>query len=102
MIAYPVSRTPDGSKAIVYSYSDRNPGDYYLFDVASRKADYLGGAREWIDPARMAERRPITLQARDGAVLSGFLTLPPGREPKHLPLVEIERASCRERVCQYV
>src|SRR3546814_3563941 len=80
-------RTPDGSKAIVYSYSDRNPGDYYLFDVASRKADYLGGAREWIDPARMAERRPITLQARDGAVLRGFLTLPPGREPKHLPPV---------------
>src|SRR3546814_7510861 len=35
----------------------------------------------------MAERRPITLQARDGAVLRGFLTLPPGREPKHLPLV---------------
>lgn len=87
MIAYPVSRTADGRLAVIRVYSDRNPGDYYLFDVVAKKADYLGGARDWINPEQMGERRPVMLQARDGTTLRGFLTLPPDRDPSQLPMV---------------
>ncbi|HEX4871012.1 MAG TPA: S9 family peptidase [Nevskiaceae bacterium] len=83
----PVSSTQDGSKVILYAYSDRNPGDYYLFETATGKARYLLSEREWIDPERMGPRRAITYKARDGQLIHAYLTLPPGRPAKNLPLV---------------
>ena len=81
------SATHDGNKVIFRVVSDRNPGDYYLFDRATKKATYLLSTREWIEPERMAEMRPITYTARDGLVINGYLTLPPGSNGKNLPLI---------------
>lgn len=86
-VVVPTSRTRDGSKSTVMVYSDRNPGDYYLVDAKTGKADYLFSSRGWIDPARMAERRPIRFESRDGATIHGYLTLPPGKRAENLPLV---------------
>jgi dipeptidyl aminopeptidase/acylaminoacyl peptidase len=83
------SRTDDGNKALVFAWSDRNPGDFYLFDVKAKKADYLLSRRDWLDPATMAEVRPIQLKARDGLALHGLLTLPPKRAEKALPMVVV-------------
>jgi dipeptidyl aminopeptidase/acylaminoacyl peptidase len=77
----------DGKLALVFTYSDRSPGDYYLFDTEAKKAVHLISHRDWIDPDRMAEERPITLTARDGVVLHGFLTIPNGSSGKNLPMV---------------
>ncbi|MDP3295870.1 MAG: prolyl oligopeptidase family serine peptidase, partial [Nevskia sp.] len=81
------SVTRDGRKALVFTSDDRTPGDYYLFDTETAKADYLLGLQVWLDPERMGERRPIALKARDGTPLHGYLTLPPGSDGKKLPLV---------------
>lgn len=86
-VAMPVSATEDGAKLVVRVYSDRNPGDYYLFDVKTMHADLLASQREWIDPSQMAEQRAVEFKARDGQSLHGLLTLPPGVEAKNLPLV---------------
>lgn len=86
-IAHPVSHTQDGRLAVVETYSDHNPGDYYLFDTRTLKAQYLVGKTAWIDPDQMAEVRPISYPARDGKLIYGYLTLPQGREAKNLPLV---------------
>lgn len=83
----PSSRTWDGTKLVVEVFSDRNPGDYYLYDRKEDKAYYLASARSWIDPALMAERRPVQFPARDGTTLYGYLSLPPGRKPENLPLI---------------
>ncbi len=83
----PVSHTDDGKKVVLHVYSDRNPGDYYLFDAAAMKADYMGSARSWIDPDQMSERRAIEFKARDGQSIHGIITLPKGHEPQNLPLV---------------
>lgn len=83
----PTSITRDGAHALIFVYDDRTPGDYYLFDVKARKADYLAGVRNWLDPNLMSERRPITLKARDGTSLWGYLTLPHGISPEKLPLI---------------
>lgn len=79
--------TGDGKIALVFVYSDRSPGDYYLFELDNKKASHLISHRDWIDPDRMGEERPVTLNARDGVALHGFLTLPPGSTGKNLPLV---------------
>ena len=81
------STTKDGSRALVEVSSDRNAGDFYLFNTADKKVDFLLARREWLDPAKMAEVRPVSFKARDGLALHGYLTLPPDRGEKNLPLI---------------
>lgn len=81
-----ISTTADGRLALVEVFSDRNPGDVYVFDIPGKKADYLVSRREKIDPETMAEMRPVALTARDGTPLSGYLTMPRGSS-KGVPMV---------------
>jgi len=82
-----VSATRDGATMVVSVSSDRDPGDYYLFNVKTLKADWLFSALDRIDPDTMAARQPITLKSRDGLTLHGYLTAPPGKPQKDLPLI---------------
>lgn len=81
------STTDDGKLALVYVANATNAGDYYLFDVAAKKADFLVSSAEWFDPASMGEVRAVSLPSRDGKTLHGVLTLPPGSDGRNLPLV---------------
>jgi acetyl esterase/lipase len=73
---FPLGYTKDGLKAIYYVWSDRNPGDYYLYDSRTGKADYLVSDKRWIDPEMMASTRAARFKARDGMDIEVFLTLP--------------------------
>ena len=81
------STTDDGKTALVSTYSDRDPGSFYLFDTETKKASYVLSRRSWIDPKQMATVKPVELKARDGVVMRGYLTLPPGKGERDLPLV---------------
>lgn len=81
------SQTADGNVALVKTWSDRSPGDYFVFNRETKKADHLLSQREWFDPREMSERRPIKLKARDGLELHGYLTLPKGKSAANLPMV---------------
>ncbi|HST46019.1 MAG TPA: prolyl oligopeptidase family serine peptidase, partial [Luteimonas sp.] len=81
------SSTSDGGQALVHVYSDRNAGDFYIFDTVAKKAQHVISSRTWFDPDKMAEMRPVSLAARDGMALHGFLTIPAGSNGKGLPLV---------------
>ncbi|MBS3896407.1 alpha/beta fold hydrolase [Silanimonas sp.] len=81
------STTRDGSEQLVIVSSDRNPGDYFHFDRAARKASLWASRSQWIDPEQMSPRTPIELTARDGLALHGYLTVPRGRQAKGLPTV---------------
>ena len=83
------SKTADGKLALVQVSSDRDPGEFYLFDTVNKKASYLLARRDWQDPASMAEQRPFAFKARDGRVLHGFLSIPHGSDGKHLPMVVV-------------
>ncbi|HEY9130973.1 MAG TPA: S9 family peptidase [Dyella sp.] len=84
-VAYFSSFTRDGEHAIVHVASDRDPGDYFLFDLKTMQAHHLIRARSHIDPEKMRPMEPVALKARDGLMLHGFLTLPEGKKP--YPLV---------------
>jgi dipeptidyl aminopeptidase/acylaminoacyl peptidase len=85
--AFVTSYTRDGKLALVHVYSDRNSGEFYLLETETMKAQFLAASREWLDPAVMAEVRPVTFTARDGQRLHGYLTVPHGRDAKDLPMV---------------
>ncbi|MBJ6978751.1 S9 family peptidase [Luteimonas sp. MC1895] len=84
---YITSSTSDGRKVLLQTWSDRNPGDFYIYDTVDKKAAHVVARRQWFDPAQMAERRPVSLQARDGLELQGFVTLPAGSNGRNLPMV---------------
>jgi dipeptidyl aminopeptidase/acylaminoacyl peptidase len=81
------SSTRDGQQVVATVWSDRNPGDYYLVDRKTRKAQYLMSARKWIDPSRMSPTEPIQYQTRDDATIHGYLTAAGGQSTKDTPLV---------------
>ncbi|WP_232823418.1 S9 family peptidase [Dyella sp. C9] len=82
-----LSFSNDGSVLLFSVSSDRDPGTYYLIDTHQYKLRKLFAAAPWIDPARMAERRPVRFKASDGTELEAILTLPPGGNETNLPMV---------------
>ena len=83
-----VSGTDDGSKAIALVQADADPGTFFLYDRASNKFTPILQRASWIDPTKMASKQPITLSARDGLKLQGYISYPPGQEKAtHLPMV---------------
>jgi dipeptidyl aminopeptidase/acylaminoacyl peptidase len=79
----------DGSVALVAAVSDRDPGTYATFDLKTNNIRPLYQSKPWFNPERLGERRPFWFKSTSGADLGGYLTLPPGREEKHLPTVLI-------------
>lgn len=77
----------DGRLVLVRTYSDVDPGSYYLFDRETGQARFLLAARDWIDPAQMSPMHAIHFTARDGTVVHGYLTSPRGSDGRDLPLV---------------
>lgn len=82
-----IDASDDRSLLLFSVRSDRDPGTYYLFNRTTMKADMLFAGMEAIDPERMAERRPISLKARDGLALHGYMTMPAHAPGTKLPLV---------------
>ncbi len=83
-----LNHSDDGGTSLLYVYSDRDPGAWYLFDRGASSLSRLMVRREGIDPARMGERRPIRFHAGDGMELGGIMTLPQGvSDPSRLPMV---------------
>lgn len=61
---------------VVESSSDRQPGEYYLFDRESLKLQLIGKARPWLDESTQGRRSFCRVPARDGLPLPVYLTRP--------------------------
>jgi len=71
------SSSADGMIKLVWVGSDREPGAYFVLDQAKGTMATFRRVRE-IDPRQMRPTQPISLVARDGLTLHGYLTLPAG------------------------
>ncbi|GAB3509937.1 S9 family peptidase [Pseudoxanthomonas daejeonensis] len=81
------SATADGGEVLLYVWSDRNNGDYFLFNTRTKRADRVFSRREWFIPDAMPATRYVSFKARDGLPLHGYLTEPRGQAPGPRPLV---------------
>ncbi len=81
------STTQDGRYTVVETFTDDNPGDFYLFDRQEKRAEHILSRREWFDPEVMANVEPFALKARDGTPLQGYLTRPKSAAGGKLPMV---------------
>lgn len=77
----------DEEKFIVRTHSDRTRGAFWFYDRKTGELRKLADISPWLPEERMAEMKPVRIAARDGLELPGYLTLPPGVEPRNLPAV---------------
>lgn len=82
-----VGISDDEQKLLVFASSSQNPGTYYLFDRSDNTLAKFVDVMPWIDPAKMALKRPFKIKARDGLLLRGYFTAPRGKRMKNLPIV---------------
>ena len=82
-----VSWSHDRRKIVVLVDSPVDGPAYALVDLDRKAADWLGAEYGAVQPADISEVRAISYKAADGLTITGYLTLPRGREARDLPLV---------------
>lgn len=61
---------------LIQSYSDIDPGRWYLLDIPTMKLRPIGRVRDAIDPAQMRHTKVVSYAAPDGLQIPAYLTLP--------------------------
>ncbi len=82
-----VSTDLAGDKAILEVVGPRMPPSYYLFDHKTRHATAIAASYPDVNDSELGESKPYGYVARDGLQIHAYLTFPPGRQAKNLPLV---------------
>ncbi len=66
---------------------DAGPVKYYAFDRATKEATFLFDHRPELNAYALAPMEPVSLKARDGLELNGYLSFPVGVDRTNLPTV---------------
>ena len=82
-----VDESWDGTRKLVFAGSDIDPGRYYLFDTKTRELAELTSVRSPLASLKLAAVTSISYPARDQVAVPGYLTLPPGKDPRGLPAI---------------
>lgn len=72
---------------IVRTFTDRNPGSYFLYTASLRKLRKLSDFNSAVKEEQMCEMKPISYTTRDSLTIHGYLTLPLNRKPENLAVV---------------
>ena len=81
------SWSDDRRKIVVHVDSPTLGPAYALVDLDAGTARWLGDIYKGLTTESVSEIKPIKYKAADGLEITGYLTLPHGRDPKNLPLV---------------
>jgi dipeptidyl aminopeptidase/acylaminoacyl peptidase len=82
-----VSWSADRTVLVAYAEGPREPGSFYVYDSKTDSAKGIGKLYPEIPKTELGQVELIKYPARDGTRLQGYLTMPPGKGSKNLPLV---------------
>ncbi len=88
-----IDRDKNENVFVVRTFTDRNPGSYYLYIASSGVLKKLSDINSDIKIDQMSEMKPISFIARDGLEINGYLTLPLNSSGKNLPIVVVPNSS---------
>jgi acetyl esterase/lipase len=77
----------DPRKMIVYTESATDSGSYYFIDFSTGDVKFMAENYPDLPVEWLTEKKPIDYLAADGLKIHAYLTLPPKREAKNLPLI---------------
>jgi len=75
------------NKFIIITYTDKNPGTYYLYGNKTGQLKKLGDINSTLNAGDLCTVRPVSYKASDGLTINGYLTLPQGTKKTNLPVV---------------
>jgi len=82
-----IDLTRDEGKLLFSTWSDRNPGTYYVMDLKTKSPRQLFKAYEDMDPAQLSPMMPLEFKDRAGTSINAFLTIPQGKPGAHAMIV---------------
>jgi len=78
----------DERKLVIRAGSDVEPGNWYVYDRASKSLGLVSPERPALVGIALSPVKAITYPAADGTPIPAYLTLPPGiDDPKNLPAI---------------
>ncbi|GAA4783744.1 S9 family peptidase [Olivibacter ginsenosidimutans] len=77
------------TKFIVRTYTDDNPGAFYLYSLQEDQLAKLADVNPSLNDVKLSKVKPITYKARDGREINGYLTIPFNKKAKYLPLIVV-------------
>jgi len=72
---------------VVRTFTDKNPGSYYLYTASENKLKKLTDISSSIKQEDMSSMKPISFKSRDQLTINGYLTLPKNKKAVNLPVV---------------
>ena len=66
---------------------DDGPISYYVYDRKTKEGTFLFSRRPDLNEYTLAPMEPLSFTARDGLIIHGYITYPPGKGKKNLPMV---------------
>jgi dipeptidyl aminopeptidase/acylaminoacyl peptidase len=91
------SWSDDKRKLVVLADSPTQGQAYALVDLDSKSARFLGETYAGLTSDGVSKVEAIKYKAADGLEITGYLTLPRGRDPKNLPLVVLPHGGPKAR-----
>jgi dipeptidyl aminopeptidase/acylaminoacyl peptidase len=86
-LIYFISASADEKKFLIFAGSDIDAGHYYFLDRTTYHLSELTPARPALDGMKLSPQRSVSYPAADGKMVPAYLTLPPGSDGKHIPLI---------------
>jgi dipeptidyl aminopeptidase/acylaminoacyl peptidase len=83
---YPISYSRDRNKVIAYTEGPRDPGTYHLYDRAGGSIGEYARKMPQLPPGSLGDTKVIQYTSSD-MTITGYVTYPPGKPGKGLPLV---------------
>lgn len=90
-------RSQDGSRAIAFVDTHALPGIYYFIDFKKGTADIIGEDYPALAGVPPGEVRVISYKTRDGAGITGYLTIPAAATAENLPMVVLPHGGPESR-----
>ena len=82
-----IGRDKAESTFIVRTFTDKNPGSYYLYFANKGTIRKLSDFNPYVKESEMSKMRAVSFTSRDGLKIQGYLTLPLRESAENLPVV---------------
>lgn len=93
-----VSRSNEAQRWLIRTNGPQDLGSFYMYDLATRSLDFVGGARPQVEPEQLPTSNVFEYTSRDGVKLWGYLWIPPGAEgQKNLPMIVLPHGGPESR-----
>ena len=92
-----VSMTPDRTKLIVLTDGATDSGTFHFVDMKTRRVVTVGARYPEVTAEHLGEVHYGNYRTADGMEIPAYVTLPPGRQAKDLPLVVIPHGGPQAR-----